>query len=176
LQIDITQLKQSTGAVMNLETEIEMPPLEGERERITLLTPVVIDLQLKYSGGLVLVEGNIRVKIQLNCSRCLEAFPYQLEASISETYGEAHEEKTDAEIPEHSINQFTGDTVDFTQAIKENLLAALPMKAVCSADCRGLCPRCGQNLNLGECDCRKYEPDPRLAVLQKLIATDTEAD
>ena len=70
---------------------------------------------------------------------------------------------------EGGITFFSGNTIDLTAAVRENLLAELPMKATCREDCRGLCPHCGHNLNLGECGCRCREVDPRLASLGKLL-------
>jgi uncharacterized protein len=51
----------------------------------------------------------------------------------------------------------------------EQLMMEFPMKELCSPDCKGLCPKCGKDLNEGECGCVKKEIDPRLAILQKLL-------
>ena len=59
-----------------------------------------------------------------------------------------------------------------SEIVRESILAALPMKILCRDDCRGLCLKCGQNLNRGQCDCDTTEIDPRLAILAKLKATE----
>ena len=58
------------------------------------------------------------------------------------------------------------DLIDVTELLRDELLAGQPMKNLCKADCKGLCPVCGANLNDGECDCDKVIVDPRLAALK----------
>ena len=63
---------------------------------------------------------------------------------------------------------YDNDTLDITDIVRESILAELPQKVLCKDDCRGLCPKCGKNLNQGQCDCDLHEVDPRLAILAKL--------
>jgi uncharacterized protein len=58
--------------------------------------------------------------------------------------------------------------VDLTEAIRQNVLLALPMVTLCREDCKGLCPQCGHDLNLGPCECQP-EVDTRMSVLAKLL-------
>jgi uncharacterized protein len=59
--------------------------------------------------------------------------------------------------------------IDLEPVLRELIILATPMHAVCREDCLGLCPECGQNLNEGPCDCRPDDVDPRLAVLKALL-------
>ena len=61
------------------------------------------------------------------------------------------------------------DKMDISPLIRDTLLAAQPICNVCRPDCLGLCPKCGANLNEGECGCDRAAPDPRLAVLEQLL-------
>ena len=63
---------------------------------------------------------------------------------------------------------FEGDQIDFRAIIQEQVILAIPMQPICRQDCRGLCARCGANLNDGPCDCRGDDVDPRLAILKTL--------
>ena len=63
-----------------------------------------------------------------------------------------------------------GDVVDISSIVREELLLALPEYSVCRPDCRGLCPRCGIDLNQSTCECGSAEPDPRWEKLRKLRA------
>ena len=67
---------------------------------------------------------------------------------------------------------YDNDTLEITDIIRESILAVLPLKILCKDDCRGLCPKCGKNLNQGQCDCDLHEVDPRLAILAKLKETE----
>ena len=67
-----------------------------------------------------------------------------------------------------SYSFYEGETVDCDPLIYEQIVLQIPMKALCREDCRGLCPRCGANLNLSSCSCPDRDVDERLAVLKKL--------
>jgi uncharacterized protein len=62
--------------------------------------------------------------------------------------------------------------VDLTEAVRQNVLLALPMVTICREDCKGLCPQCGHDLNLGPCEC-KPEVDARLSVLEQLLQNES---
>ena len=66
-------------------------------------------------------------------------------------------------------NYFNGDAIDIADMIRDTILAAQPLNNICSSDCRGLCPKCGADLNKGDCGCDRFIPDPRLAALQHLL-------
>lgn len=170
MKIDVADLKKTPGAQIELSLEGTLPSFEEEADQeVTLLSSVMAELRLKNVDRVILVEGKIRVQVCLCCSRCLEEFSQNLEVAISEAYSDAGGLQGNGKEQEGGITFFSGNTIDLTAAVRENLLAALPMKATCREDCRGLCPHCGHNLNLGECGCRCREVDPRLASLGKLL-------
>lgn len=170
MRINVADLKKTPGAQTEVSLEGTLPSFAEEAvQEVTLLSPVKADLRLKNIDGVILVEGQIMVELSLSCSRCLEKFSQKLEVAISEAFSETGDFPGNGREEEDGINFFSGNNIDLTAAIRENLLAALPMKATCRQDCRGLCPRCGQNLNLAECGCQRQEIDPRLAGLAKLL-------
>jgi uncharacterized protein len=59
--------------------------------------------------------------------------------------------------------------LDLTEVVRQAIFLAIPMSPVCRADCAGLCPQCGQNLNEGQCHCVSEVVDPRLEVLKQLL-------
>lgn len=172
MKIDIARLKRTCGAVAEVKMEGQLPVVG---EDVTLLSPVTADLRLTSTGAGIMVEGKLQVKVRLRCSRCLEEFTRVLEIPLRELYREEGQATFPAtkeeQAHEEGVTTFTGETIDLTEMVRDTLLTALPMKALCREDCRGLCPRCGKNLNQGECSCPKREPDPRLAVLSMLLET-----
>jgi len=68
----------------------------------------------------------------------------------------------------HFIRVIVADTQAIFRVLAEQVLLALPMKAICRSDCRGLCPQCGVNLNNEECRCESHAADPRTAPLARL--------
>jgi uncharacterized protein len=123
----------------------------------------------------VLLNGGIETVIHLACSRCLEAatlpvsvpFRYTLVPAVPE------ENREDVELSEEDLEYgyYEGEIVDLDPLIYEQIVLQIPMKVLCTEDCRGLCPDCGTNLNLGTCNCSANRIDERLAVLKKLKLT-----
>ncbi|RME68679.1 MAG: DUF177 domain-containing protein, partial [Nitrospirae bacterium] len=79
---------------------------------------------------------------------------------------EAHEIHQD----EAELGFYKNDELDITSIVQEQILLNLPMKPLCMPECKGLCPRCGMNLNTGTCDCPRTEIDPRWSALKKLLS------
>ena len=75
---------------------------------------------------------------------------------------------------DEEIETFSGDSIDLTSSVIRNILAVLPMKVVCRDDCKGLCPVCGQNLNIKDCGCDTTYIDPRFESLRSLLKFDEE--
>jgi uncharacterized protein len=69
---------------------------------------------------------------------------------------------------ELDLSYYDNDEIDIQALIKEQVLLSVPMKPVCSENCKGICVTCGKDLNAGLCECKEDGHDPRLAPLQKL--------
>jgi uncharacterized protein len=67
-----------------------------------------------------------------------------------------------------SLSFYQGDEVDLAPLLREAMILSLPTVPLCSDECRGLCPHCGANRNVGRCGCHDDWVDPRLAVLRSL--------
>ncbi len=116
----------------------------------------------------LLVEGRVSTKVEGVCDRCLEQFvrSVDLEFKVIMVQGlgeESPEKELRGEELNHSLIE--GNAIDLKRVVREQLVLDAGMVDLCSPDCRGLCPVCGCNLNLGSCDCKKDEIDPRLAAL-----------
>src|SRR5262249_16892298 len=146
--------------------------------------PAVLHVKLQKTGSGVLLRGSTEVGVHTPCRRCLAdvhltvpvAFTLSLvsRAALSDAEEEdgADDEKTeraasvDRERPDEEL--FDGKTIDLDPLVREQVLLALPMHAVCREDCKGLCGTCGKNLNEGECGCAPSQVDPRLAALKNI--------
>ncbi len=128
-------------------------------------------LRIFRFGKKVLAEGTVNIIVSLNCSRCLKAVAYPVETKFKEEYNpaedldrEEEQELTDREL---DLSYYSNDELDIPELIREQILLSVPMKPLCSADCQGICPKCGKDLNDGPCGCKTEEVDPRLAPLRK---------
>lgn len=156
-------------------------PEDGIRQKFDLLIsadqsrePDVADVNIKILkiGKKVLIEGSVKISVALNCSRCLNDFPYPLDISFREEYNPAKEradgEETELTDSEPDLSFYRNDEIDVAGLIKEQVHLSVPMKPLCSSGCMGICPECGKDLNAGPCECKKDTVDPRLAPLEKI--------
>lgn len=112
------------------------------------------------------LSGKVRGRVELSCARCLKHFEYPFQTAFTEKYIQGRD-YGDAEVA-----VVEGDLVDFTDQVVQSVLLALPMKALCHAECRGFCSECGQVLNQADCSCHIDHFDPRFAELAKFIKSD----
>ena len=131
-----------------------------------------VRLHVARDGDDVVVSGQIDATVPVVCSRCLEEFRSEVHPVVDARYvpkpavGHAVELGTD----DLDLDFYEHDALDLGALVETETTLALPMKPLCRADCRGLCPVCGVNRNLTPCTCERRAPDPRLAALRDLAA------
>ena len=117
----------------------------------------------------VVLRGTLTAKTELRCTRCLEAFSRSVEISFDEVYSLSRT-KEEVGIEERP---FPPDgRIDLEPIFREYALLDIPIKHVCSKDCKGLCPICGANRNKEDCDHSQERIDPRMAKLKQLLDKD----
>jgi uncharacterized protein len=167
--VDIAQIPAEGLDVQFRETEDFLDP---SGERVHLLRPVEATLHLRRNPTGVLVRGQISSDLQLHCSRCFELFTLPVNEEFEVQYrgplggevGEEHELARD----ELDVNFLDESRINVEGLVRENVLLTLPAQPVCHEGCRGLCPRCGMNLNRGTCSCTSTPIDPRWSSLESL--------
>ena len=145
---------------------------EGEEPDFSIYKADVNCLITK-TASTVFIRGKISVIIDINCSRCLEETKLPVFADFTYTLvQEKLQPKEDLELQkeELEIGHYYGDFIDMTPIICEQILLQIPIKALCSEQCKGLCPQCGANLNYDKCDCPRGCIDSRMAVLKDFKA------
>jgi uncharacterized protein len=187
--VKIEQIKE-TG--LKLDEPIDLKLLQevlggaGQDGGFRATQPSTLHASLRKVSGGVLVQGNFTVQVEAPCKRCLADVKMDLPVSFllnlvpeallrgdddqdgekddrehGETGGSFELEDADEEV-------FNGKTIDLDPIVREQVLLALPMNAVCREDCKGLCAQCGQNLNEKQCGCEPKIVDPRLAPLMNI--------
>ena len=118
------------------------------------------------------VEGTIRAKAEIECTRCLEPFEKDLEIPFKASFvaPEHFTEEKEAELNDEDLDVsiYEDDKIDLTELVREQIILNLPEQVFCSEDCKGLCDKCGANRNLIDCKCEEKEIDPRWAALKNL--------
>ncbi|HEY6249956.1 MAG TPA: DUF177 domain-containing protein [Candidatus Angelobacter sp.] len=116
--------------------------------------------------------GGFSTQVEVRCARCLDPVRRDVRESFDLIY---RPQGVDARGPESSIGRaeteigyYQGEGLLLEDVLKEQVLLALPVKLVCSSECKGLCPQCGRNLNVEDCDCVTTMSDPRWAALEDI--------
>ncbi|MGG1879405.1 MULTISPECIES: YceD family protein [Paenibacillus] len=136
------------------------------RKDIASVQPLEVELMAKPSvAGSVEVRGRLHGGLELKCSRCLKPVSEHLDIPFHEVF-QPVEDPEAVQADDDDTIYVTGESVDLTPYVEEAFLLHLPLAPVCSADCKGLCPSCGKDLNEGSCNCDTEVIDPRLAGLK----------
>lgn len=167
MQLNVSDLLKKEKAYKELHLEIHEESFYDGSETIKLLQPIKLDGQLSKIGDMLTLNGTISTLLELNCSRCLEKFNYAVDMTIEEQFT-----NNDGADRGDDIIFINSDTIDITQVIENNIILTLPIKRLCSDNCKGLCYKCGINLNLATCQCENDNIDPRLAKLKDMFSTD----
>ncbi len=131
-------------------------------------------LTLQRVSDLIEVEGTISCTARLSCARCLAEFDLPIATAVRLAYTRALPEAEapgDAEAVDPEVLDllpFSGEEIDLTEGVQEEIVLALPLRALCREDCRGLCPRCGADWNRGPCTCPQQEQAGPFAALRNL--------
>ena len=110
------------------------------------------------------ILGRVRLTVRFFCDRCMDPVLYPFDISFEK---EADMKESDEERKERLDEQYyiKGRQLDTEQLVSEELLMNMPMKILCREDCKGICNRCGANLNEGPCHCQEETKDPRMAAI-----------
>ena len=127
------------------------------------LGPVQASGCVTSSAGVLTLSGEVRVQALCLCDRCGAEFQRELSFPLDTPLAES---LLDTENPD--IFPIEEDAVDLDEVVTTAFVLGLDSKMLCRPNCKGLCPRCGQNWNDGACGCGS-EPDSRLAVLGQLL-------
>jgi len=147
--------------------------LQGEKKRtFRFLGPIRARLKLSKSGSMVQVKSQLETKVELLCARCLEPLSLVLNSEINTIFKPRPKFPLAAELElsreDLESDFYEGEEIDLTSFVQDQLLLALPPKALCREECRGLCPHCGKNLNREVCHCPPALLDPRFQALRNL--------
>ena len=130
--------------------------------------PVNVVMHWDRRDPYIRVWLKISCRRQSQCDRCLSDFSYPLEAQAELLIQLRDEGVDDNDDPDYKVVSPSEQELDFTVDIRDAILLAVPSKMLCTEDCKGLCPRCGVNLNEESCRCDTEVINPQWEVLRKL--------
>lgn len=153
LVIDMRQLFGIEGKKKILDYSIAVEEL-SDISGVTFATPVAVKGCIENRAGVVTVAFSTEFTLNLVCDRCAESFSRNFCYDFSHTLVRSLNTHSD-DFDEYIVCE--GDVLDMNEVAVSDLLLELPSKILCKEDCKGLCMKCGCNLNETQCDCPKDE-------------------
>ena len=150
----------------------DFTPQELNRYELAAVGPVSIEATARKGevAGEYLVEGSSRFAADLNCSRCLEPFPFANSSPFHLRFRprlEVAQENEEVEIASEDLDVefYTERSISLRGLAAEQVQLAIPMKPLCEENCLGLCRNCGANRNRESCRCEASAGDERWSAL-----------
>jgi uncharacterized protein len=154
---------------MQFHEDVNVDRVVKDRKDIITAESVHVDLQASYVGDdRVEVQGMLNGQVEMACSRCLTEVPEQLNIPFHEVFKLVKQYEKNQDEDDDTI-YVDDDMVDLIPIVEEAFLLYLPQIPLCKASCKGLCQKCGTDLNVSTCNCDTKVVDPRLAVLKDLL-------
>jgi uncharacterized protein len=173
MRFELSQIRQPETEFSRVFQPAELP--DGNEE-YRVAVPVALRMVIHKDEDRFRLVGTVTAALELDCSRCLEAFALPVDREfdlryLPSTAAEPVKEDEDAEIEVDDVSTtfYRGEQIDLNELLREQFYLALPMKPLCRPACQGICAQCGTNRNLAPCTCNPQWEDPRLAGLKTLI-------
>ena len=148
----------------------------SDEDPLSSLSDASFPSPMKVKGDITNTAGYMRMRVTLSvdyesaCARCLAPISGSFTVDLEKTVAPRD---VLADLPEDRLDDYViieDGFLDMDEPLMLQLEMEFPIRFLCKDDCKGLCQRCGKNLNLGKCDCSEKEVDPRLAPLAELLA------
>lgn len=165
MKIDLSSVIKETGAEIGISEEIMFSDEQFFDGVYRLTKPLSVTGRIYNNGQSLTLEAEVTGEIITQCARCLDDVKADIAFSIRELMSRREEESDDSE----DMILFDGYEIDLDAIVADNFIMNVSGKYLCDEDCKGLCPKCGKNLNEGECDCDNEYIDPRWQALADIL-------
>ncbi len=162
MSMNLHELIISPGKSLSFSCEIDTARFDSP-SILRFLSPLVGEGEIRNNAGLITLRGHITAEMLCVCDRCAAEFTMHCDLPLELTLAT---ELEDEENPDYYL--LIDEKFEPEEVFSDCFLLGLDTSFLCREDCKGLCYRCGANLNEGKCSCTK-EKDPRLAVLEQLL-------
>ena len=167
--IDLANLGNSIKKI-ELSFEPSEIDLKGELVKMDGTTRIRGETEKIDSRGRL--RASISTDVNFECTRCLDPIARHLDIPFEAVFVDSADEDTAAEkeVADEHLDESLVENgkIDIAEVVREQILLAIPEQIFCTDDCRGLCAKCGENLNLIDCMCADNDIDPRWAALKNL--------
>lgn len=170
MKLDLSEIATHLGK--RIRYEIDEPPIEDEESGLKCVAPAIGEITFTNTGRHIVARGRFSTSLELECARCLKQYQVEVELPIDEALPiaghvpEIIEDEEDEELAEEEPEPLFVDNIfDLTEMLRQDIVVTMPIKPLCSEECKGLCQRCGKNLTEEPCDC---PPDTEISAFGAL--------
>lgn len=172
MKIHVDEIKEKPK-VFSVEEPADLYPIlvaSQEAGECRFIAPLKLWGTVTREFDHIRVNGRVETRVALTCSRCLAGFETPVVSSFTIFYSRAAEGPQDEEIELAEADlvsaTYTGEEIDLSTEIAEQVMMDVPLKPLCSEECQGLCPKCGADLNTVDCGCDRSDLNFRMSVLK----------
>ena len=162
--LGLSKIIDRPGASVPFSTSVDLSDLRFGAV-CPVSEPVLAEGTVRNTAGVLVMQGSLHTTIHAQCDRCASEFDREIGFPIDVVLVT---ELANEENEDEWVFPLEGDSADLDDIVRTVFVLNLDSKLLCREDCKGLCPRCGKNLNDGPCNCQK-ELDPRFAALKQLL-------
>lgn len=175
MKLDLSEVVLNPGMHGSVDIDESCPKDVG----FTCKTPLKGQVRVSNTGTLLLVEGEVKTTVEFECSRCLSTFSTEVDAEIEEEFriekiGDSMRVLPIEEDDLESEALVENNILDVDELVRQTLLVELPIAPLCKEECKGLCPTCGENLNMRECTCPPVGTESPFQALADLMDEEQE--
>ena len=164
MRLALTEVIHRPGASISFSECVDLSDLQyGNTNPVT--EPVKAEGTVRNTADVLMMKGSITTCLHGVCDRCAGEFTRAVAIDLDVVLVE---ELSNEDSEDEWVFPLEAEKADLDEIVRTVFVLNLDSKLLCNPDCKGLCCRCGKNLNEGPCDCQK-EPDPRFAALRQLL-------
>ena len=170
--INLSDVLTGEGRQETVEAPLEMTSFDNGLVSfpVTEKSPVSF-IFTNIEEGKARIQGSVSLKFEAACDRCLTQTPVELTLEFDRIVTSPEKEE-DEDADDKSFME--GWQLNVETFVYNEVIGNWPAKILCMDECKGICPKCGQNLNMGDCGCDTFVPDPRMAVIQDIFNANKE--
>ncbi|MBE7052990.1 MAG: DUF177 domain-containing protein [Ruminococcaceae bacterium] len=159
--IDISHVLKGEGEFKEFEENLTLSDFSFFSNDIKFASDVKVCGVFKNLGSVIFLEGKASAVLCAQCGKCLKEFNLDFDFAFDQKFSKNPQSD--------DVVLFGGNEISIDDTIVDALCMNLPISFVCKDDCKGLCHKCGKNLNDETCDCEDDDIDPRMAVLKNFL-------
>jgi uncharacterized protein len=163
MKVQISDIISGKDRNKKIDYKFQIPQFDFEGDKIKSAGSCEVVGMISSDSDILILNAEIKVDLEMICSRCLDTFIYPIDIDIEERF------TTNSKSEDEEAVVVIDDVLDITEIVETSIISTLPIKRVCKEDCKGLCQECGCNLNSNTCSCNKEDVDIRFESLRGLF-------